>query len=371
MPQRARRSSSSSGIASRVRISRWWRRDSWSSQTCVLLAMSTSRGIHAESLENRSGSASRPDRSGASPRPPAPPSPPPPNRRWSPRSSSAMTSSVTSSRSSRASRSAPSRPAPVVAHVAQLPGERGRVRAGRARAGARPASRRWGRSASARPGRPRARRSSASRARAAAACRRRGRAAAGPPGSRWRSGPAAAPRAGPGAGRSSTSGNSSPTASSRSLDHGLADACLDGLGRGVHRGRRHELGGLHDQQVEDLVEQLEGGQLAGLGAGLARAARRVDRRGHPARGHDVGGQGPGREADRGRRAGDVGLVQPEAPACRSRDGQGSHRMSVAPPPTRATGPARTAWRQAVTASRDASTRSMARRRSSRPAGSNS
>ena len=55
MPQRARRSSSSSGIASSVRISRWYRRLSWSSQTCVLLAMSTSLGIHAESLENALG----------------------------------------------------------------------------------------------------------------------------------------------------------------------------------------------------------------------------------------------------------------------------------------------------------------------------
>ena len=48
-------------------MSRPYARDSWSSQTWVLLAISTSRGIQAESLENRSGSASSPVRSGASP----------------------------------------------------------------------------------------------------------------------------------------------------------------------------------------------------------------------------------------------------------------------------------------------------------------
>ena len=39
-------------------------RDSWSSQTYVLLAMSTSRGIQAESTENRSGSSARPRNDG-------------------------------------------------------------------------------------------------------------------------------------------------------------------------------------------------------------------------------------------------------------------------------------------------------------------
>ena len=124
---------------------------SWSSQTWVLLAMRTRRGIQAESLEKRSGSASRPVRSGASPLPAAAvaAATPPPNRRWSPRSSSAMTSSVSSIRSRSA-----------VERVAQqrAPAARGRSAAGRratsggrapAPAAAPRGSRRWARWASA------------------------------------------------------------------------------------------------------------------------------------------------------------------------------------------------------------------------------
>ena len=55
-----------------------------------------------------------------------------------------------------------------------------------------------------------------------------------------------------------------------------------------HRGRRHELGGLRNDQVEDLVEQLERRELAGLGAGFAGLASGVDGGGDLPRGGDVG-----------------------------------------------------------------------------------
>ena len=46
----------------------------------------------------------------------------------------------------------------------------------------------------------------------------------------------------------------------------------DGVGRPVHAALRHELRGTRHDHVEDLVEQLERRQLAGLGARLARCA---------------------------------------------------------------------------------------------------
>ena len=57
-PRRAIRANSSSGTWSRVRIGRSYERDSWSSQTFVLLHRRTSSGIQATSWLNRSGSAS-------------------------------------------------------------------------------------------------------------------------------------------------------------------------------------------------------------------------------------------------------------------------------------------------------------------------
>ena len=62
---------------------------------------------------------------------PPPPAPPPPNRRWRPRSSSAMTSRVSSIRSRSASSGVAQQLAQRSRHVAQLAGERRRVRAGR------------------------------------------------------------------------------------------------------------------------------------------------------------------------------------------------------------------------------------------------
>ena len=64
IPRPAIASSSSSGIASSVRISRPYARDSWSSQTYVLFAARTRRGIHSRSVLNRSGSASAPTNDG-------------------------------------------------------------------------------------------------------------------------------------------------------------------------------------------------------------------------------------------------------------------------------------------------------------------
>ena len=104
-PHRASVSSSSSGIASSVRMSRPYARDSWSSQTYVLLAMSTTRGIQAESDEKASGSSALPS-FGTSPRL----GPPPPKRRWSARSSSAMTPSARSIRAMSAASASPRMP---------------------------------------------------------------------------------------------------------------------------------------------------------------------------------------------------------------------------------------------------------------------
>ena len=111
-PNRASRSSSSSGMASSDRISRPYHVESWSSHTWLDFAMSTRRGIHASSLEKRSGSSPRAEKSLISGRPPASPKPPP-NRWWSPRSSSLITSTVIrscpSSPVSRSPRSVPQR----------------------------------------------------------------------------------------------------------------------------------------------------------------------------------------------------------------------------------------------------------------------
>ncbi len=106
-PHRASVSSSSSGMASNVRIWRPCARESWSSQTYVLLAIKTTRGIHAESEEKASGSSALPS-FGASPRL-APP--PPPKRRWRARSSSARTPSARSIRAMSAARASPRMPA--------------------------------------------------------------------------------------------------------------------------------------------------------------------------------------------------------------------------------------------------------------------
>ena len=73
--------SSSSGIASRVRIVAAVPPRELVEPDVVLFASRTSRGIQSRSSENRSGSASAPEKAGASPAA-APPAPP--NRRWSP-----------------------------------------------------------------------------------------------------------------------------------------------------------------------------------------------------------------------------------------------------------------------------------------------
>ena len=235
--------------------------------------MSTSRGIHAESLENRSGSASRPERSGASPRPPpAPPSPPPPNRRWSPRSSSRddverEQHPVEQRIEGVAQQVAPSCRARSAAARRARSG--GRVPA---RAGARPASRRWARSAAA----------SASYASSAATAASRGSGGSGASSTRARSGRAAgfslatrmssSSSSRTGVGRSSTSGNSSPTASRRPVATGGAERLLDGLGRArPSRLARHELRRLLDDA---------GGR--SRGAARAPRARRPGRWARPA-----------------------------------------------------------------------------------------
>src|SRR5664280_1275908 len=117
-PQRASRSSSSSGISSSRPIGRPYAFDSWSSQTYVLLAMRTARGIHASSSEKRSGSTSSSPKSGGSAA--APPPGPPWKRIQRARSSSAAMSIPMTSRSSSAPNRSPSaaaRNAPQLARI--------------------------------------------------------------------------------------------------------------------------------------------------------------------------------------------------------------------------------------------------------------
>ena len=89
-------------------MSRPYQRDSWSSQTYVLLAMSTTRGIQAESLLKRSGSCSAPANDGAWAVPA--PTPQRTSRSWSARSSSARIPSVRSISPISRSSASPSSP---------------------------------------------------------------------------------------------------------------------------------------------------------------------------------------------------------------------------------------------------------------------
>ena len=160
-----------------------------------------------------------------------------------------------------------------------------------------------------------------------------------------------------GAGRCSTSGNSVATSSSSEATSSGPSAASTAPSVSVIARRRHELRGLRDDEVEDLVEQLQRGQLAGLGAGLAGLPRPVDRGDHASRGGHVRGQA--------RRSGGAPVtrrgVEVEVQAGGPRDRQGAHGRSVAG--SRAG--ARPDLSPAAGA-RSASTRSIARRRSSKP-----